>query len=458
MPSITLQNDVVKTGDLTEKQRNQLLVEMENEVADLVLNNNKQQTEAISAAVFQAADSLDMHARLLQEMERNGDINRTIECLPNNEELALRKAAGQGLTRPEIAVLMAYTKNLLKKSLLASTLLEDPFVHSALGHAFPDAIQTRFAPYLDRHRLKREIIANQLANALINEMGISFVTRIQDETGAPAAEIVRAYIVSRALFDMERVHQLMDDPSNQIETKTQLLILQEANRLVRRGTRWFIRNRRAGIDISDTIAQFQPLIHQVRDMLPALLTGSAKETYEAMGTLLAAAGVPKGSELMRQAILMGIMHSSLDIVGTAITHNLDIPLVVAVYFAVGNQLELSWFREQIKNRPVNNHWEALARAAFRDDVDRQQSLLTVSIIHFGENEAIKTSASDKIVEKWLKKHKRLISRWQFFVNELKAVVAPEFTMFSVVLRELLDMGQTMLHLNNRAQRSNGGAK
>jgi glutamate dehydrogenase len=452
-----LLNDVVLKGDMTEKQRNQLLIEMEAEVAELVLNNNRQQTEAISVAVFQAPESLDMHGRLLQEMERNGDIDRTIEFLPSNEELSVRKAAGLGLTRPEIAVLMAYAKNLLKKSLLASTVLEDSFVYDVLGKAFPTAIQTRFHAYLDRHRLKREIIATQISNALINEMGISFVSRLQDETGAPPAEIVRAYIVARQLFGMDHVRHLMNAPEVKIDAKTQLMILQEANRLVRRGTRWFIRNRRAGMNIAETITHFQPLINQVRDIIPNLLVGTARETCEALGAYLENAGIPKDCELMRQAVIMGIMHSSLDIVETAITHHLDISMVVSVYFSVGDKLELSWFREQIKNRPVNNHWEALARAAFRDDVDRQQSLLTVSIINFGESEATKSGPSDKLVEKWLKRHKRLISRWQFFVNELKTVATPEFTMFSVVLRELLDMGQTMLHLSNRAQRSNGSS-
>ncbi|MEY3182946.1 MAG: hypothetical protein RLZ35_931 [Pseudomonadota bacterium] len=449
-----LLNDVVLKGDMTEKQRNQLLVEMEAEVAELVLNNNRQQTEAISIAVFQAPESLDMHARLLQEMERNGDINRTIEFLPNNEELSVRKAAGLGLTRPEIAVLMAYAKNLLKKSLLASTVLEDPFVYDVLGKAFPTAIQTRFYDYLDKHRLKREIIATQISNALINEMGISFISRLQDETGAPPAEIVRAYIVSRALFDMDRIRQLMNDTDCVLDAKTQLLILQEANRLVRRGTRWFIRNRRAGMNITDTIRHFQPLLKQVRDMIPGVLVGTPRETSEALCVYLGRAGVPNDGELMRQTLSMNVMHSALDIIETAINHHLDITLVVSVYFCLGDKLELSWFREQIKSRPVNNHWEALARAAFRDDIDKQQSLLTVSIIHFREVEAIQEMPMDKLVDKWLKRHKRLIARWQFFVNELKTVSAPEFTMFSVALRELLDMGQTMLHLSNRAQKNN----
>lgn len=430
-----LLNDVVECGDLTEKKRNELLVSMEDEVAELVLYNNRRQTEAISVAVAQAPENLEMHSRLIQELERAGNLDRALEFLPDKEVIADRKAKNLGLTRPEIAVLMAYSKNNLKKSLLSSDVLEDPIIAKELFDAFPKPLQAHFKDFMNRHRLKREIIATRVSNAVINEMGISFVARLQDETGSAAPDIIRAFTASRKIFEANVFHTAINALNGTVEASVQVKMLQEVNRLVRRGTRWFLRNRRTGLNISDNIKQFSSMVIRIADVLPNLLEGSEYD-LETTAKNYIEVKVPNG--LAYRIAGMTAMFSALDIVEAAIKEKFEVEQVAALYYALGTQLDLGWFRGMIKKHPISNHWEALARAAFRDDLDREQRNLAVAIMH---QSGADLKNIPNLIEIWLKKNRGLVARWKYFVSELKNTPEADFTMFSVALRELLDMAQ-----------------
>jgi glutamate dehydrogenase len=430
-----LLNNIVDLGDLTEKQRNELLVELQDEVAELVLKNNRMQPKAISIAVYQAVENLDMHGRLIRDLEKTGKLDRALECLPDKDELAARKLNQQGLTRPEISVLMAYSKTVLKESLLASNLPEDPYFSKELEQAFPVPLQTRFKRYMPQHRLKREIIATQLSNAVINEMGISFISRLQDETGSLAPEIICAYTVSREIFNAEGLLNLIDHLKTSVDVHVQFKMIQEVNRLVRRGARWFLRNRREGINIAETIKNFAPKVLEVSEALPKILSGHDSNMDIMVGSLMEAK-VPE--ELAYKISGMSAMFSALDIVEAATINKLPVEHVAMLYYSIGNRLQLGWFRELIKKHSVSNHWEALARATFRDDLDRQQRNLTISIMPQNG----RTPAEIEIlIDKWLVKHEALVNRWEYFIAELKNSPDVDFTMFAVALRELLDMAQ-----------------
>lgn len=471
-----LLNDVVERGDLTEKQRNELLTGMQDEVADLVLFNNRRQTEAISVAVAPGEESLELYSRVIDEMVREGNLDRALEFLPTKEEIAERKADHLGLTRPEIAVLMAYSKNLLKKALIQSNLPEDPYIAKDLALSFPKPIQERFAPYLEHHRLKREIIVTRVSNTVINEMGISFVYRLQDETGSQPPDIIRAYTISRVIFEAPTLHTAITALTGRIDSQVQLKMLQEVNRLVRRGARWFLRNRRTSMDITETIEHFASNVAKVSDTLCSFLTGSGGE-LDTLADSLIEASVPE--PLAYRIGGMAAMFSSLDIVEAATTHKYSIEQVAALYYTIGNRLQLGWFREMIKKQPISNHWEALARAAFRDDLDRQQRKLIVGIMQTNiennrnknasnngdskskknvngneySNENVRNNENarsnensqrevDNLVNLWLKRHQVMVDRWEYFIAELKAAPAVDFTMFAVALRELLDMAES----------------
>ncbi len=432
-----LLNKAIDLGDLTEKQRNDLLIEMQDEVAEMVLENNKLQTEAISVAVSQAVENLEMHSRLIQEMERSGSLDRAIEFLPDKDEIALRKSLKQGFTRPELAVLMAYSKTFLKKELLASEVPEDPYIARELVLAFPIPLQVHFKAMIDLHHLKREIIATQLSNEVINEMGMSFVNRLQDETGAEPSSISRAYVVSREIFEAIALHQEIQALNSfipEIDSALQFKMIQEVNRLVRRGTRWFLRNRRAGFNIEKTIHHFGSKVREVSEVLLTLSQVEAWDTTDEFLTELLTAQIPE--KLAYKIANMSAMFSSLDIIEAATTRELALSKVAAVYYGVGVKLKLGWFREQIKKQPIRNHWEAHARAAFRDDCDRQQRNLTISILR---QEGISFDDVEGMIDAWLSLHPIIVARWESVIDELKSTLEPEFIIFSVALRELVDL-------------------
>jgi glutamate dehydrogenase len=436
-----LLNTVVDLGDLTEKRRNELLAEAQEEVSVLVLNNNTLQTKAISLAISQAVESIEMHGRLIKEMEKTGRLNRVLECLPGKEELIIRKTNQQGLTRPEIAVLMAYSKTLLKEAILASCLPEDDYFQDVLELSFPASLRQKFKPYMSSHRLKREIIATQMSNAVINEMGINFISRLQDETGSEPAEIVRAYTISRETYQAKALYEAINALKTTVESNIQHQMLQEVNRLIRRGARWFLQNKREALSLSHTIATFKDKITEIGEIFPKILPGYDNE-IENMTQYLINAHVPKA--LAYQVGGMSAMYSALDIIEAAQIYQLSIDKIASVYFAVGSRLELGWFRELIKKQPVGNHWEALARATFRDDLDRLQRRLTINIIQYGTTLADSTEP----VETWFYKHQLLIKRWEYFLLELKNPGDANFTVFAVALRELFGLTQASREKKN----------
>lgn len=434
-----LLNDVVDLGDLTEKQRNEILAEVQTEVGELVIKNNKLQPKAISVAVSQAVDNLEMHGRLIKEMERIGKLDRVLECLPDKEEIANRKLLKQGLTRPEISVLMAYSKTVLKEALLDSHLPEDTYFQKELELAFPVPLQTRFKQYMPRHRLRREIIATQVSNAVINEMGISFVSRLIDETGSEPPDIIRSYTISREIFKAQELYNLIDTLKN-VDAETQFIMLHEVNRLIRRGTRWFLRNRRReSMNIAEIIRYFIPEVSELSAILPGFLVGYGSD-MEIVAEQLIKANVPK--DFAYRIGCMSAMFSALDIVEAATINKFPVEKVATIYYAVGTRLQLGWFRELIKNHAVSNHWEALARATFRDDLDRQQRNLTVNIMH-SNGQAL--NEPEHLIDAWFGKHHILVSRWEYFATELKNSPEADFTMFAVALRELLDLAQASIH-------------
>lgn len=434
-----LLNDSIDRGDLTIKQRNELLVLMQDEVAELVLWNNRRQTEAISITVSQAAENIEMHARLIQELEKTGELNRALEYLPDTEEIMNRKANKQGLTRPEVAVLMAYVKILLKQTLLKSEVPDEPYMFKALEHAFPAVLRVGFKEGMKRHHLKREIIATRVSNITINEMGITFLYRLKDETGAYDADIIRAYAVAREVFSAIELRKEIHNLAGSVEATVILRMIHEVNRLIRRGVRWFLRNRGTNLPVEELIAHYKPYIQEVSELLPKFI-GSYGEEIAATENSLIQANVPL--DLARKIANTSAMFSALDIVEASVMHKLPVEQVVEVYYAIGRYLHLDWFREAIKNHSVSNHWEALARATYRDDLDRQQRNLTVSILKLNGPKFLNM---ESLIDHWMKKHTLLVDRWEYFVTELRNATDPDFTMFSVALRELLDLSQVRDH-------------
>ena len=220
--------------------------------------DNYQQTQAISFAESRAKRTIDEHIRFIDTMERWGKLDRALEFLPNDEALAQRKANGQGLTRPEISILIAYSKIYLKEQLLNSGVPEDKYLQEKLHTLFLDKVGVKYAEYLDRHKLRRELISTRIANAISNEMGPTFITRLYDETGASAPEIARSFVVAREIFLLRETFDAIEELDYKVPTNIQKQMMTDMIRLVRRGTRWFLRNRRLDLDLAEALENFAP--------------------------------------------------------------------------------------------------------------------------------------------------------------------------------------------------------
>lgn len=429
-----LLNELVAAGDLTEKQRNELLTSMTDEVAKQVLSNNRKQNCTLILSAHQAPIYLQMHQRLQQDLERDAGLDPAVEYLPDGEQVIWRSTHGQGYTRPELAVLMAYTKNQLKKELLQSTLLDENYVEKDLIYYFPQALQTpKYIEYIKKHRLKRSIVATRISNYIVNEMGINFMQRLTEESGADSQHIARAYMIARDIFSVKKILQETWELNGQVSVDVQLRIWQDLNRLIRRATRWIVRNLPVGFDIDTGINRYKPYLQKIRDNLDQVLQGENLKQMQAQRQKLIDIGVNK--DLADQASKFEAMFTALDIVEATTQNNFDVLEVAKVFFAIGTRLQLGWFGELIRQQPVHNYWEALARAAFRDDVDKEQRNLAVSILLSPQEHV---PGLDQKIDNWLAQHTSLLSRWEFFLKEFKTS-EPAFTMFAVALRELVEL-------------------
>ena len=382
-----LLNDVVLNGDMTLKQRNEMLVEMTNDVSQLVLDNNCQQVQAISLAQVQSADRIGEYRRLIQYLELEGKLDRELEFIPSDESLTERESNGLGLSRPEISVLVSYCKANLKEELITSKVPDDTYVAQALTTAFPPAIVSQFSDQLEQHKLRREIIATQVANDLVNYMGPTFIHRMMDAAGANVPDIAKAFVIAKDVFRMEEIWVEIETFDFKIAAQDQMHMMLELMRLVRRGARWFLRNKRCELIVSEAIERFSPGVLEVSKQLPTLLVGSRlsqwednKASYREKGFSDQLSGAAAGSNSLLP--VLGIIEAA-GIAKRPVTE------VAQYYYALGDKLDLFWFAQSIDELPVENHWQALAREAFRDDLDWQQRSLTVSVLQMGGGEALR---------------------------------------------------------------------
>ncbi|MCA1728288.1 MAG: NAD-glutamate dehydrogenase [Actinobacteria bacterium] len=369
---------IVENGDMTVKQRNELLSRMTEEVGQLVLRDNYQQTQAIDHAVDLAHPMVDVHARYIYALAQSGRLNRELEFLPSEEALGERRSNDMGLTAPELAILLSYTKITLYKELLASDAPEDPFLSGELEQYFPTLLRERFREQMREHRLHREITATHVANSIVNRCGLSFAFRLGEETGAAGPDIARAYTAAREIFDMRTLWVEIEALDNRAQAGTQTRIFLEGRKLVERATRWLLRNRRAPLDIAAMISYFSEGAEELIERIPELMLDGDRESMERATAQMVEANVPP--ELAKRAAILGAMFSALDVVDVADATGQPLGAVATVYFTLGDRLKLHWLRDHIEALPRDNRWRTLARSALRDDIYSQQAALTAEIL------------------------------------------------------------------------------
>src|SRR3569623_1158222 len=306
-----LLDQIVAAGELTLKQRNRLLVDMTDEVASLVLNDNYLQPQAISIAVHHGPLLLDDHVRLIRLLEKEGRIKRKLESLPSDDDLAARDAAQEGLTRPEIAILLAYSNISLFESLLESDVAEDAFLSHELVSYFPSPLCERYVRHMDMHPLKREIIANQITNGIINRMGSTFWLRMHDASGHRPADIARAYTAAREIFAARPLWREVEALDNRLGAAVQIELFSEPRRLLARATLRLLRQHRAPLDIAATLARYTHAAAALAERLPQLTKGAERRALQARARRWQPAGV--GKELAQRIAALEPLFAAHDL-------------------------------------------------------------------------------------------------------------------------------------------------
>ena len=434
-----LLNQAVAVGDLTGKQRNVMLEEMTDDVADLVLKNNYRQTQAISIASEDAAIRLEEYRRLMNTMENEGKLNRSLEFLPDDETLSERKLDKKGLTRPELSVLISYVKGDLKQTLINSSLPDEPLLAGEMYKVFPRGLTQKFSKELGEHQLRREIIATQIANDMVNHMGITFVERLNQSTGADAASIALAWIIARDVFRIDNWWDKIEDQDFNVPAQLQMELMQDLMRLMRRSVRWLLRNRRAELSIQNHIERFADSVWAITASLPDYLGDHARNAWQKRHQGLVEAGL--NPELASVVSGTDYLYSSLGIIEAQEASGMPLKTVANLYYELGDKLDLNWFARAIASLAPASHWQALARESFREDLEWQQRALTTGVLRL----AGKPEDVPACVDAWLQRHVGMIQRWKSMLAELKSVREPEYAMFSVALRELLDLAQSTMH-------------
>lgn len=420
-----LLDTVVAEGDMTVKQRNVLLAEMTDAVAERVLRNSYTQTQALSLARAQAPAMLDVHDRVMRDLEAAGRLDRAIEALPDAEAITDRHAADLGLTQPELAVMLAYAKITLYAELLESDLPEDPALGDELVRYFPAPLPERFGDVMQRHRLRREIVATRVTNDLIDRAGTTFVFRLREDTGASFADIARASVVARDVFEVRSLWADVEALDGAVPAATQSEMLLSSRRMVERSTRWLLRSRPRPLDIAAERERYSEGVARVAALLPDVLVESERETWRERVGRLTEAGVPES--LAGRVAAQGSLFAALDVVDISLATERDIEEVAALHYEIGGDLYLHWLRDRIVLLARDTRWAAMARAALRDDLFSLHAELTADVLRAGG------------VEAWMQARGPAVERAQEILAEIRAGGTFDLTTLPVALREVRNL-------------------
>ncbi|MCF4138615.1 NAD-glutamate dehydrogenase [Streptomyces sp. Tue 6430] len=431
-----LLNGLVTDGDMTVKQRNKLLAEMTDEVGALVLRNNYAQNTAIANALAQSKDMLHAQQRFLRHLVREGHLDRALEFLPTDRQIRERLSSGHGLTGPETAVLMAYTKITVSDELLRTSLPEDPYLRGLLYSYFPTALREQFAEQIDSHPLRREITTTVLVNDTVNTGGTTYLHRLREETGASLEEIVRAQTAARAIFCSAPVWDAVEELDNQVEAAVQTRIRLHSRRLVERGTRWLLNNRPQPVQLAETVDFFADRVEQVWGQLTKLLRGADLEWWQQIHDELTGAGVP--DEVATRVAGFSSAFPALDIVSVADRMGRD-PLDVAeVYYDLADRLHITQLMDRIIELPRADRWQSMARASIREDLYAAHAALTADVLAVGDG----TSTPEQRFTAWEGKNAAILGRARTTLEEIQSSETFDLANLSVAMRTMRTLLRT----------------
>lgn len=410
-------------------ERNQLLSDMTSEVEALVLRSNYLQTQAISMMESFAVERLGAKAHLISSLEMRGSLDRQLEFLPDNEQLRERSANKQGLTRPELSVLLSYSKITLYKQLLDSDVPQDAFLARELIQYFPKPLQENYAELMQKHPLKSEIIATRVTNSMVNRMGASFVTRVREDTGADAGAIAKAYAIAREIFQAQAYWTDLEALDSEVTASAQIQAFREMWNVVRQATRWLL--NRPGADhivIEEQVKRYGEGIVTLHEHLLSALPQESLVAYEQQKAHYLEAGFD--DRMAHSIALLQFMTVALDIVDEATDQKLPVRDVLNTYFAVAEVLNIDWLRRQVETLPTSGNWQAHARGHLRNDLITQHRDIISQFLKY------QNANPGATVNDWQKAHIDRIQRTLSILEDMQRMPSMDIAAMTVAVRSL----------------------
>ncbi|GLF93424.1 NAD-glutamate dehydrogenase [Streptomyces yaizuensis] len=431
-----LLNALVTDGDMTLKQRNALLAKMTDEVGALVLRNNYAQNVALTNAVAQSSSLLHAHQRYMRRLGRDGALDRSLEFLPTDRQIRELLGGGKGLSQPELAVLLAYTKITVADELIGTSLPDDPYLLRLLHAYFPRPLLDQYREAVDNHALRREIITTVLVNDTVNTGGSTFLHRLREETGASIEEVVRAQTAAREIFGLSEVWDAVEALDNQVPSEVQTRMRLHSRRLVERGTRWLLGNRPQPLELAETIDFFGARVAEVCGRLPKLLRGADLEWYESIHSGLTEAGVPE--ELAVRVAGFSSAFPTLDVVAIADRTKKEPMAVAEVYYDIGDRLGITQLMDRIIELPRADRWQSMARASIREDLYAAHAMLTADVLSVGNG----SSSPEERFAAWEDKNASILGRARATLEEIRSSDAFDLANLSVAMRTMRQLLRT----------------
>ena len=420
----------VESKKLTEAARDKFLEKMTDEVGTLVLRDNYLQTQALSIAEQQGAELLESQQSLMKKLGETGLLSRTIEFLPDDEEISARINARKGLTRPELAVVLAYSKLSLYQELLDSPLPDEDYFKNDLMLYFPVEMRKNFKTEIETHKLRREIVATFVTNSIVNRAGATFFHNIIKDTGLAAADVARAYTAARDIFNLRKYWKDIENLDGKVPASTQYDMFIEIGKFIERQTFWFLRTSSGRINVEEIVKNFSGDITNFNSKLSAMLNPHLAESITAQAENLQSAGVPK--ELAGFISSLPALASACDISNVAKTTKLPVDFIGKLYFELGEELGFNWLRAQGANLKGETYWQRLALRNMIDSLFDHQRRLTLEAAKL----AGKNSKPKPTLEAWETENMDDLERHAKLIAELKATERTDLAMLVAAVRRV----------------------
>lgn len=423
--------NALRSKKISLEKRNKILELMTDEVSQLVLNDNHLQTQAISIAYQQGVIALDDQEQFLNQLEKSGLLNRKMEFLPSQKEIAKRRLEKIGMTRPELCVMLAYSKMDIYSNLLNSNLVKDPYFEKDLLAYFPKAMQKDFSDEILSHQLRKEIIATQITNFVVNRSGINFVRQICQDSGFEVVDVVRSFIITCDSFRLREIWEELEKLDGKIPANIQMQMFISANKLLKRSVLWLLRNQIRG-EVEPVITRFRKIADELSAVLPTVLARASIDSYNRKIERYRLNGVER--EIAEKIAALDPVASAFDIAEISSSSDFDLLTIAKIYFAVGARFSLKWLRSKVSNLILNSYWQNLSSKTILEDLYSYQMQIANRIVEFScrDQKLCEVNSFDN----WIKTVHFLVERFDSFILDLKNNPNPDLSVFIVALNRL----------------------